>query len=256
MAVDVDSSNFASEVIENSKECPVLVDFWAEWCGPCKMLGPVLENLEQEYDGKFKLVKVNTETNTELASSYQIRSIPACKLFVDGQVVDEFVGALPDTQIKEFLDKHVSNEELEEISELISKSNFDGAEEKIMKMEASANLDGLVYQLLRSLGSQSLLDLKKAESLLKKMLPVGSDFSDRRNSLLKLIEESSEAASATVLALLNPQTSETHLSSLLDQFEESGDKDGLRNRILTGLNVESENPGINEFRKRFSRLLY
>lgn len=256
MAVDVDSSNFASEVIENSKECPVLVDFWAEWCGPCKMLGPILENLEQEYGGKFKLVKVNTETNAELASSYQIRSIPACKLFVDGQVVDEFVGALPDTQIKEFLDKHVSNEELEEISELINKSNFDSAEEKIMKMEASANLDGLVYQLLRSLGSQSLLDLKKTESLLKKMLPVGSDFSDRRNSLLKLIEESSEAASATVLALLNPQTSETHLSSLLDQFEESGDKDGLRNRILTGLNVESENPVINEFRKRFSRLLY
>lgn len=256
MAVNVDSSNFANEVIEKSKECPILVDFWAEWCGPCKALGPVLEKLEKSYDGKFKLVKVNTETNSELASSYQIRSIPACKLFVDGQVIDEFVGALPDTQIKEFLDKHVSNDELEEISDLLRKGNFDIAEDKIMKMESSANLDALVYQLLRSLGSESLLNLKKAELLLKKMLPVGSDFSDSRNSLLKLIEEKSDTANATTMALLNPQTSETHLSSLLDQLEESGDKDGLRTRILAGLNVESKNPAINEFRKRFSRLLY
>jgi thioredoxin len=256
MALDINASTFTKEVIEKSKDIPVLVDFWAEWCGPCKTLGPILEALETQYNGKFRLAKVDTEANTELANSYQIRSIPACKIFVNGQVVDEFVGALPDKQIKEFLDKYVSNELLTEIESLIVKGKYDEAESKISEMEASVNLDGIIYQLLQSLGSTSELTLAKAEVLLKLMLPIGSGFSDRRNSLLKLIEEKSEVANSTLLALCNPQSAEAHLISLLDEFEENGDKGILKLRILAGLNVEIENPSINQFRKRFSRLLH
>ncbi len=102
--------NFQLEVIEESRRQPVLVDFWAEWCGPCRMLGPVLERLAAEPGARFKLVKLNTEQYPELAREYAIQSIPAVKLFVDGKVAAEFVGALPEAQIRRWLDEHIPSE--------------------------------------------------------------------------------------------------------------------------------------------------
>ncbi|WP_334135737.1 thioredoxin [Tepidimonas sp.] len=108
--IDVTLANFEAEVLQASLQTPVLVDFWAPWCGPCKVLGPVLERVEQAYGGRFKLVKVNTEDEQQLAAYFQIRSIPTCILFVGGQPVDGFMGALPEGQIKAFLDRHVPSE--------------------------------------------------------------------------------------------------------------------------------------------------
>ncbi len=105
--IDANLANFETEVVETSKTMPVLVDLWAPWCGPCRSLGPVLEKLETSYDGRFKLVKVNTEEEQELAQAFGVRSIPMVVLMKDGQPVDGFVGALPEGQIREFLDKHV-----------------------------------------------------------------------------------------------------------------------------------------------------
>ena len=89
---------------------PVLVDFWAPWCGPCKSLGPVLEKLEAAYGGRFKLVKINSDNEQQLAAAFGIRSIPTCILLKDGQPVDGFMGALPEGQVRAFLDKHVPGE--------------------------------------------------------------------------------------------------------------------------------------------------
>ena len=104
---DIKDEDFQEKVIEKSKETPVIVDFWAEWCGPCKMLGPTLEGFAKENEGKFILAKCNVNSARQKATEYGVRSIPSVKLFKDGEVVDEFVGVLPAKQIQEWIGKNI-----------------------------------------------------------------------------------------------------------------------------------------------------
>ncbi len=105
--MNVTAENFDVEVINSSMQTPVLIDFWAPWCGPCKVIGPLLEKLETSYGGRFKLVKIDSDQEQELSQAFGIRSIPTCVLMFQGKPVDGFMGALPEGQIKEFLDKHL-----------------------------------------------------------------------------------------------------------------------------------------------------
>ena len=106
---EVNGTTFEVEVIAQSHERPVAVDFWADWCAPCKMLMPILADLADEYDGRFHLAKVNTDKEQQLAMDHGVRSLPTVKLFKDGKIIDEFMGALPESAIRQFLDRHVGN---------------------------------------------------------------------------------------------------------------------------------------------------
>lgn len=101
----VSDQNFDQEVLKSDQ--PVLVDFWAPWCGPCKMLSPVVEAISQEYNGKLKVVKLNTDDNQQTAMNYHISGIPSLLMFKGGKVVDQLVGALPKPKLKEMVDRHV-----------------------------------------------------------------------------------------------------------------------------------------------------
>lgn len=107
--VEISQTSFEREVIESSRDAPVLVDFWAPWCGPCRVLGPMLERLERAYAGRFRLVKINSDQNPELAARFRVRSIPYVVAFADGEPVDGFVGALPESQLREFIDRLLPN---------------------------------------------------------------------------------------------------------------------------------------------------
>ena len=107
MGVNVSDAEFDKEVLEKSKELPVVVDFWASWCVPCTILGPVLEKIAKEFEGKFVLAKVNVDENPVSSSKFRISSIPSVKLFKNGEVVDEFVGVVPEQTVREWVEKNL-----------------------------------------------------------------------------------------------------------------------------------------------------
>jgi putative thioredoxin len=105
--IEVNDNNFDEKVIQQSKKIPVVTDFWAQWCSPCLILGPVLEKLAKEYNGKFILAKANINEAKISAQKYGVINIPAVKLFKNGKIVAEFVGAMPESAIKQCLDKNI-----------------------------------------------------------------------------------------------------------------------------------------------------
>ncbi|MBT33312.1 MAG: thioredoxin [Thalassobius sp.] len=132
--MDLEVADFQKDVIQESGNQPVVVDFWAPWCGPCQVLGPVIEKLALEAASKWKLVKINVDEHQDLAGSFNVRGIPAVKMFVNGEVIAEFSGALPEPQIKEWLNKYIPDEldlELKEIAILIDQGDSSQAEARL-----------------------------------------------------------------------------------------------------------------------------
>jgi putative thioredoxin len=146
--IDITLDNFQTDLIEGSMAQPVLLDIWAEWCGPCKQLGPVLEKLEVEYAGRFTLAKLDADKvpqiSQQLSQMFGVRSIPFCVMFVGGQPVDGFVGAIPADQIRQFLDKHVpgadeleAQQQEEEANAALAEGDTLGALEKLQHAVAT-----------------------------------------------------------------------------------------------------------------------
>ena len=193
--IDVTLQNFETEVVAASMTTPVLVDFWAPWCGPCKSLGPVLEKLEVAYGGRFKLVKINSDDEQQLAAAFGIRSIPTCVLLMGGQPVDGFMGALPEGQVRQFLDKHVPGEDAlaaqaatQEAQQHLAEGDAQGAREALEQALATGpGNDDARHELVQLLLLEG--DLPQAEALLApalKRIPVPLRFEAQQHLLLAL----------------------------------------------------------------------
>ena len=164
--IDVTIQNFEAEVIAASMNTPVLVDFWAPWCGPCKSLGPILEKLEVAYEGRFKLVKINSDDEQQLAQAFGIKSIPTCVLLMGGQPVDGFTGALPEGKLREFLDRHLPGEhelaaqaEAEEAQEYLESGDVHAAQTRLAEaLATNPDNDDIRFDLVKLLISTGQLD--------------------------------------------------------------------------------------------------
>jgi putative thioredoxin len=164
--IDITMQNLETELVQGSSQQPVLLDIWAPWCGPCKTLGPVLEKLEVAYEGRFKLAKLNSDEHPQIAAQlsqmFGVRSIPFCVMFKGGAPVDGFVGALPETELRAFLDKHVpsaddlmAEEEVAEAEELLAEGDVTSALVKLKDALAlKPDNDGARFDYLRALLQQ------------------------------------------------------------------------------------------------------
>jgi len=194
--VDFEVTDFERQVIARSAHVPVLVDLWAAWCGPCRFLGPIVEKLAREADGRWELVKVDTEANPDIAARYDVRGIPNLKLFVNGEVVAELAGALPEPKLRQWIEEHlptVGKKRLAEVEQLLEAGDEAGAQrvlEDVLSAEPALDQARLllarllvqrepqrVVELLQHHAhlddAPALLDLAHALALPNEQLPEG-----------------------------------------------------------------------------------
>jgi putative thioredoxin len=245
MVIDVTEKTFEAEVLERSKTTPVVVDFWAEWCGPCKQLAPSLEAAAKAREGKVVLAKLDTDSNQRLAAAFKIQGIPAVKAFKDGRIVDEFTGVQPTDAVERFFDRLVPSE-----ADLLAESGDEASLRRALELEP-ARADAAV-PLARMLLSRG--EVEEARGILE---PVhGSYQADAILARLDLEPALPELASA--FAALDEGLIEGALDALIAAIADHAEhKDDLRKVIvgvLDQLGVEDER--ARDYRRRLAAALY
>ena len=259
MAADVTADRFDLDVIERSKSVPVLVDFWAEWCGPCRMLGPVLHRMEEDYAGRFALAKVNTDHSPGIASTYRVSGIPAVKLFRDGAVVDEFVGAFPEAEVRRFLDKNLPDPRLVELRQSAESSPTAAADavlaDQLSGKEASEILWQGVLHSLRTGGQAAL----RARAFLEGIPEFTDARSDARTAVLALLDRDfGPERQALLRSLLGPDVRPS-LESMLAGFAQSSgsERDNRRADLVAAFHLLGNHGElVDEFRRKLASALH
>jgi putative thioredoxin len=239
MATDVTDLTFGEEVMERSTEVPVVVDLWAPWCGPCRTLGPILEKVVDETNGEVELVKVNIDENPQIAAAFGVQSIPAVFALRDGQVVDNFIGAVPEPTVRTFIER-LAQAMPSEADQLVAL----GDEQSV---RAALELEPDHREAIRTLAELLIAEGKPADAL----------------EVLSRIPETPETSRVAALArlsmagdesLLDSDDLEERLNALLEKVR---DDETARQEYVDVLSaMDPEDPRTTVFRKRLSARLF
>lgn len=237
MSIDVTDASFPVEVVERSKQVPVVVDLWAEWCGPCKTLGPILEKVVDETGGKVVLAKVDVDTNQQTAAAFQVQGIPAVYALKDGKVVDGFVGAQPEANVREFVAGLLPTEAEDALASLLTAGDEDSLRQVLAAEPGHEQAVLALAELLVAQGDEAAKD----EAL----------------ALLARIPESSETRRVAALARIGVDTKDDvtdELDGLLDRVKDDED---ARQRFIDLLEVMgADDPRTAGYRKQLTAKLF
>jgi putative thioredoxin len=239
---------------------PVLIDFWAEWCNPCKMLSPVLEKLEKEYKGSFILAKVDTDSNQNLAAMFKISSIPDVKLISGGKIVDQFVGALPEKEIRKFLDKHIKQDASNNpLLELAIKKPMEALKQIKNAKEPVDKKDELLWTAFVS----HIINKGKFDEVKEILAEVDDDtaFRNQKTILIDFFEKYKKSGLED-LSTLYSKSSDKKIS-ILDKYlkliedAKYADRAKIKNDLLACFYVLSpEDEDVSIYRRKLSSLLF
>lgn len=237
MSIDVTDASFPTEVVERSKQVPVVVDLWAEWCGPCKTLGPILDKVIGETDGQVVLAKVDVDSNQQVAQAFQVQGIPAVYALKDGKVVDGFVGAVPEAKVREFVAGLLPTEEEDQMATLLAAGDEVSLRTILEQEPGHADAVVALADLLVAQGD----DTAKEEAL----------------GLLERIPESAETRRVAALARVGQPESDAvsaELDALLDTVKDDEDAQQRFRDLLEVLGPDD--PRTAGYRKQLSARLF
>jgi putative thioredoxin len=244
--IDVDQSTFQQEVLDRSHEVPVVVDFWAEWCGPCRQLSPALEKAANSREGEVVLAKLDTDANQQLAAAFQIQGIPAVKAFKDGRVVDEFVGAQPPPNVERFFDGIVPSQ----ADRLVAAGDEASLRQALELQPGRADAAVPLARVLLGRGER--------EEALSLVDNVAGDFqADGLRARLRL-EDAGDANVGSALEALDAGELERAADLLIEALPNvDGHRDDMRQLVVAILDeLGVEHPFARDARRRLASALY